>query len=623
MRWYYLLIPFVFVYGLSLGLQTDAADSLKIPPSETSDIHNEIKALLDISKTLRSRDVDSANYYAELALELSTTNDYEYGLMVSHYNLGILFRIKGDYDKTLSHYFESLSLAKKLEDNYYEMALLNAIGVVHKIYGKNKLALKYFNECLNQIIGFHTPEALGSIKNNIGEVYLALNEYDSALKYGLASLRVRTKVNDTDGQVKTLNNLGKVYANKQNFDSAAYYLNRALALSKSTNNLLGQTETQIAISEAYLKAGKYEESILRAMEAETLAKALNAKFERLQAYKLLSDAYAKKLDYHEAFNYQKLAMALGDSIFNEEKEREISLLRLNREAAENELLKNKNELQEVTIQKQKVLNLSTIVILVIVFILGLVLLYLFLVKRKTNIILKAKAEELQHANVLKNKMLSIISHDVRAPLNNLYGLINLVKSGQVNEEEFQKWIGNLASQVSVTRNFLDSLLYWVRYQISHDLKKEEVCELKSILDNVIEILQAEIDGKGIRLKLDLDDKIKIKTDKEVMILVLKNLLSNAIKFSRRDGEIEIKASVKQHVVMMSIRDYGVGIEEDKLEKLFDFELLYTTKGTLGEVGTGLGLSFCKEFLELNGGKIWVESKVNEGSVFYLSMPLAK
>ncbi|MEQ9168654.1 MAG: HAMP domain-containing sensor histidine kinase, partial [Fulvivirga sp.] len=166
-------------------------------------------------------------------------------------------------------------------------------------------------------------------------------------------------------------------------------------------------------------------------------------------------------------------------------------------------------------------------------------------------------------------------------------------------------------------------LYWVRHQISNDLKKEEVCELKSILDNVIEILQAEIDGKGIRLKLDLDDNIKIKTDKEVMILVLKNLLSNAIKFSRRDGEIEIETNVKQHVVVMSIRDYGVGIEEDKLEKLFDFELLYTTKGTLGEVGTGLGLSFCKEFLELNGGKIWVESKVNEGSVFYLSMPLAK
>ncbi|MEQ9164922.1 MAG: tetratricopeptide repeat protein, partial [Fulvivirga sp.] len=459
MRWIYLLISFFFINNFSFGLQNAVADSLQIALIETPDLREEIEILNDLSKEMRSRDIDSASYFSERALELSFINNYDYGLMVSHYNLGIINRIRGNYDKALSHYFEALALAEKLEDNYYEMAILNAIGVVHKIHGENELALKYFNECLNQIVGFHTPEALGSIKNNISEVYLALNEYDSALKYGLASLRARTKVNDIEGQVKTLNSLSKVYIEKENFDSAKHYLNIALELSKSNNDLLGQTETQISISEVYLKAQDYDKSITHAFIAKSLAKKLNAKFEMLEVYKILTDAYSAKLDYFKAFNFQKSAMDLGDSIFNEEKEREISLLRLNREAAENELLKNKNELQEVTIQKQKVLNSSTIIILVIVFILGLVLLYLFLVKRKTNIILRAKAEELQHANVLKNKMLSIISHDVRAPLNNLYGLINLVKSGQVNEEEFQKWIGNLASQVSVTRNFLDSLLY--------------------------------------------------------------------------------------------------------------------------------------------------------------------
>ncbi|MTI38766.1 HAMP domain-containing histidine kinase [Fulvivirga lutimaris] len=243
-------------------------------------------------------------------------------------------------------------------------------------------------------------------------------------------------------------------------------------------------------------------------------------------------------------------------------------------------------------------------------------------KRKTNAALKTKAVELQNANVLKNKMLSIVSHDIKAPLNNLHALINLVKSGQITEAEFQKWIADLSGQVSITRDFLNGLLYWAKYQMSHDLVKTEVVELKPLVASVVEILLPQIEEKGIIVNNLSQVEIAVKADREVIVLVLKNLLSNAIKFSHRNGKIEVKSVIKESKAEVIIKDNGVGIEDNKLDKLFDFESPYTTKGTSGEVGTGLGLAFCKEFIELNGGQIWVDSKLNEGTTFHVSIPLS-
>lgn len=619
MRIISLFVLAFLVQPKSFSFQNNQIDSLKSVLVNSSEAKERVQALSGLAMAMRYRNTDSAASYAQQAHDLSVNEAYDWGIMISSYNLGIVSRIRGDYDKALENYYRSLAIAEKINDEFYKRAILNALGVVHKIYEENELALANFNEALKLN---DSDYASSSIKNNIGEVYLSMDEYDSALKYCYGSLEIRERINDIEGQVKTLNNLGLIYLEMDNYDSAIIYLDKALEISKSNRDLLGQIKSEIGKAMLYIKLLDYDKSISQGLEILPKFETLDTKFERLEVYRILTDGYAAMEDFQKAFEYQRKSNLLADSIFNEEKEKEINLLKLNREAAENELLKNKNELQQVTIQKQKVLNISIIIILGIVFILGMVLLYLLLMKRKTNEALKSKAVELQNANVLKNKMLSIVSHDIKAPLNNLHSLINFVKSGRITETEFQKWIADLSVQVSITRDFLNGLLHWAKYQMSHDLVKKEVVELKPLVASVVEILLPQIEEKGITVNNLSQAEISVKADREVIVLVLKNLLSNAIKFSYKNGEIEIGFVVKEKQAEVSIKDNGVGIESSKLDKLFDFESPYTTKGTSGEVGTGLGLAFCKEFIELNGGRIWVESKQGKGTTFYVSMPLS-
>ena len=222
--------------------------------------------------------------------------------------------------------------------------------------------------------------------------------------------------------------------------------------------------------------------------------------------------------------------------------------------------------------------------------------------------------ELTSRLALKDRIISIISHDIRSPLNTLKSLLELLSERHVSQDEFHKIASNLNVQVGQLSQFLENLLKWIRNMTTEIKPRFELIPLHHIVNETIGLFALEAERKQIDLKSHVLDSTVIYADEEMVKLVLRNLTNNAIKFCNSGDRISIDAKESLGEVCVIVEDTGQGIPEENIPKLFEFSHL-STLGTKNEIGTGLGLSLCKEFIKKMGGKITAQSAEGEGSRF--------
>jgi signal transduction histidine kinase len=220
---------------------------------------------------------------------------------------------------------------------------------------------------------------------------------------------------------------------------------------------------------------------------------------------------------------------------------------------------------------------------------------------------------------VKDKFFSIISHDLRSPINALAGLLDLLDKGAVKPEELSRHIHELKSRFNHTRTLLNNLLDWTLLQMDKLNLQASRIDLRKMVDENIQLL-GSVPNKQIRLYNNVPVDTIGYADSNTINLVIRNLMTNAIKFTNDGGEVAIGAREKEAEWLITVADNGVGMNDDVLKILFDKTAPYTTRGTANEKGTGLGLILCKEFVEKNGGKIYVESQVGKGSRFSFTVP---
>ncbi|UZR94245.1 sensor histidine kinase [Chondrinema litorale] len=238
--------------------------------------------------------------------------------------------------------------------------------------------------------------------------------------------------------------------------------------------------------------------------------------------------------------------------------------------------------------------------------------------------IESQKERLVKLNDNKDKFISILAHDVRGPINSMFAFTQLLANNinLLSREELVTLGRDLEKQTKSLYSLLDNLLQWARSQMG----TLETYKEKFILRNQISLNINQLEGMAAPKNISIinnSENVFVFGDKNLFDTVMRNLISNAIKFSNTEKEIFIDASVEQNFVTISVKDEGLGFTEDIKDKLFRIETKHTTTGTKGEKGTGLGLKLCKEFAEVNGGKIWAESELYKGTVFYFTIPLFK
>ncbi len=236
-------------------------------------------------------------------------------------------------------------------------------------------------------------------------------------------------------------------------------------------------------------------------------------------------------------------------------------------------------------------------------------------------ILSVQTRDLTELNNVKNKLFSIISHDLKLPMYALRNLFRSVQQQGLPAKDLKAMIPDVVNDLNYTIGLMENLLQWAKGQMQADIVRAESMDIVQLIDDVFLLLRPQAEIKKIKIDKQSEIPIHIQGDREMISLVVRNLLSNAIKFTPEQGFISVGAKEGESVVEVYVKDSGTGLSLESINKINENNY-YTTKGTASESGTGLGLMLCKEFLAKNGSRLNIKSKVGEGSTFSFIMPRA-
>jgi signal transduction histidine kinase len=234
-------------------------------------------------------------------------------------------------------------------------------------------------------------------------------------------------------------------------------------------------------------------------------------------------------------------------------------------------------------------------------------------------LLKDQTEELKQLNAFKGRLFSIIAHDLKSPIYALRNLFRNMQQYDLPAEDIKEMVPEVVNELTYTSSLMENLLVWARSQMRADSVKLQPVDLMTMIGEVGRLLRLQADAKHISLTVSVDSAVIAMADKDMINLILRNLLSNAIKYTPENGVIKLGAQKKSPGVELFVQDSGLGIDPESLEKI-NSNSFYTTKGTSGESGTGLGLMLCREFAVRNGGELLVESQPGKGSLFTVKLP---
>ncbi|MEK6480316.1 tetratricopeptide repeat-containing sensor histidine kinase [Catalinimonas sp. 4WD22] len=630
-----LSISLVLIFCLyeELKAQSTPIDILRQKISATESDTAKIYLWYDLANKLIYTQPDSSVFYASKIESLSQQINFNKGHVLALNSLGNAYWAKGNLKDGLSYYIQSKEAALEIKDDNLIAKNIGSMGLIYRAAGNHKAALSYYRQALPIFIALHNGERLAVTYNNMGKCFLEMAEYDSATHYFNLAYPLAREHRPSMLSILTFNH-SDVFFRKKDFTQAEKYLKTSLQTSHSFKDerMIIRSNQMLAEIKLFQDSIKYAKSL--ALDAVKKAETTTVKELMYLCYETLSHVYAENHNYDSAYHFLNLFNLYKDSIHNEDIQEKINFLDFEQQQKEIMMLTKEKEIEQEMRKKQRASIYTLSILLIIIAVLAIILYRSKHQKTTDNKLLQfkndeinrqkeemaAQADKLQNLNQLKNKLFSIISHDLKSPLNSLSGSLELVQRGLIDSEEFKAFLPELIKNVSYTNTLLDNLLHWAKNQLEGPEINPENINLKKIASLKIELLKHQADHKKVKLNNEIKEDAIVFADEIMIQIVLQNLLSNAIKFCRPGDEIFIRLNYQGEYVVTCIQDTGTGIDEQNLHKIFG-ETSFSTRGTANEKGTGLGLMLCKDFVEKNGGKIWVESKVGYGSTFYFTLKL--
>lgn len=526
-------------------------------------------------------------------------------------NLGDAFYTIGnvplafEYAKKSTAMFERLKNARGIAYSYINM------GEVERINKNYDSALDYFRRAISLRKAFDDSIGIASANLEVAQTLFLMGKTDSSMYYFRQSLEKHRQINNKNYMAYSMQGIGDVYLQRNKLDSAYLYFKEGFNLCRERHNPTGEINSQLGIAKVWARTGKEKQGEAILNDALKNAQISKITPNILRVYKAKGEFYHQLREFRQASeNYQHYIQTY-DSLFSVLQFQTLSEIKDRFQIVEklnivNGALKAKQRAQIYAV---------LIIVLLIIFSIILVL---------RNRTIARLSSELMQSNQSKDKILSIISHDLVSPFNVLIGTSELLMEDLDKKDlENAKNNGLLLQQTSEeTYRFISNLLNWARsQQKSIKLHKEEfdislmMLEVKSMFGN-----QAKL--KNISLNINIIENLKINADKNLIHIVLVNLLNNALKFTNRNGTINLSLEKEQNQIKVSVKDNGIGIPPDRMVLLFKNQTIESHPGTGNEKGTGLGLLLCKEFVEMNGGEIHVNSEEGQGSEFWFTLPVS-
>ncbi|WP_133300249.1 tetratricopeptide repeat-containing sensor histidine kinase [Mucilaginibacter terrenus] len=559
------------------------------------------------------------NYYEKaLAIRKQLGNQQE--VANSYAIIGITYDNKGQFTKALDNYFKSLNIDLKLNNHLAAADNYCNIGVVMQHLELWDKAMDYFNKANALWLRLDDKQGISTISQNIGEVLMSQKKFNEANTYFQKALKDYLILGDQDGISLVYYDLGIVNYHLQKTDSAIFYLKKSLESATANNIQYNMAYAYEGLALVYNLEKRYSEAYAHALSAQKLAGKLQSLNTQADATLQVSNALAGLKQFDKAYEQHRLYTSLRDSLKNDETLQKFASYNMAIDFENSQRKAVVKEAQLVKkIEQQRVAN--TIYAIVIVIITIMMIIY-YNAKRKqlkANAMLAEKnrevleqAEELNGLNTLKDRLISILAHDLRAPLSTLRGMFTLLTQHDITPEEFAEMVPLVSGKLEHTSDFLDTLLFWINSQVDNITDTTKNFCLSDVVKVELETLQDQLKQKNITAINSVTTGHVVMADPNSIRIVVHNFLTNSIKFSHENSLIEIKAQVINGEVLFMVKDHGIGMSTDQLGKLFKRKV-ESQPGTKNERGTGMGLIFCKDLVEKYNGRIWAKSDLNAGT----------
>lgn len=636
-----LINPTSNAYPILLSSQSDSLVS-RIQGAEGRHKVELALNLYDLFASQKYTDSDQLSDFMSEALVIASESRDSNQLIQLYGGLGVLSQRKGELKESLDYFIEALELSEKIDNKLFIRNYTSNVGVTYLYYGNTDKALEYTLKALDLTTQYDLGGE-GGILLNLGLLYRKQDNLEESIHFYQRALRYFEYKPDSVGIGRALTNMGVAHMHQNKLDIALGDHYRSLSINEKMGFQEGICYNRVNIGEVLLKQGRYSESVKSLLLALEISNKNGFPNLALETLSILAEAYSSLHDFEKAFKYQSIFIAQKDSLFNQEKIKQMAELEAKyayrSQKKEIELLKVKEELQEAELKEKQTFFFILIECMVLV---ALALVFFVIqnqTKRKANEQLSKKNEmlaelyekllesenELRSSNLAKDKFFSIISHDLKSPINSLSGLLYLLQAGpdSLSDQEFKVLIARVHNSVKSTEELLNNLLQWSTSQLGKISFSPSLLSIEEVVNNNIDLVRVSAETKNIILGHSVEPNIWVMADIDMLNLIVRNLLYNALKFTPRGGRVLIVAERKGGNLSLSVIDSGIGIEEGHLKKLFSLEYqLNSSRGTENESGTGLGLILCKEFVEKNGGEIKVESIYKTGTTFTVMLPIA-
>lgn len=573
---------------------------------------------------------DSAEALYRLAYERYQASGDSTGMIQVQLNLAAVAYQRGDYYGAIDRSQQALSFSESLPqtapNQVNTAAILNNLAAYHEIIEAYEASLRYYRRALRLKRAHDKQESVSRTLHNLGNLFLELGQLDSARHYLTDALRLREQLQRPGDAASTRRNLARLHLREGRPRAALALLGETYRVSQNLGDQSSQCYDLALLAQAQLALGHLAVAERRARAGLALARELALPQDEFELLELLSRILAQQGRAREALRYLRQHLTLKDSVLSLEKQNEISRLRTlyqtERQTREIEQLQQASALQdaELTRRNTQLWWLGSTVLLL----LGLAaLLYnRYRLRSRFSRTLQHKNEELQALNATKDKLFSIVAHDLRNPLSAFQSLSSTLEQRvfELSREEIHGFLQKMQVSSHQLYDLLQNLLQWAMSQTGRLRFEPSVQRVARVWPQVLRPLEADIEARNLVVSTDFDPGLLVWADRAMLEIVLRNLLSNAVKFTPDGGEITLGGEDAEGGTWLHVRDTGVGLSEADAARLFQPGQDPHRIGDHPAKGTGLGLQLCRELMHRHGGHIQAQPAPAGGARFSVFFP---
>lgn len=636
------------LWSTTLG-QLGIVDSLKNQLGTTQSRAERVDLLNEISWELYEINVNELGLYADSALVLAQAISYDKGIARGLNLKAVAQADSGNRMEALHANKKALQIAAELNDFELLTAINNDLAILYSDLNDHAEALRYYHASLDAAKILDDPKEIAWTMGNLGNELISLGENEKGNEYLEEAIKISTAVDDPLLIINIQGVRGRMFMNAEDWDEAEEAYKEQLALTEKHGFPAKSAQAYMSLGRLYQAKNEPKAGLIAYLKAKEYFQASGKRFALPYISYFISQAYLDLDDIGNSMKYARTALREGDEVDSNPNygkicetlsdlyriqeqwdsayhyENKLRLFntkyykeRLAERLGETELtyqLKNEEdknarltalaERDEALIAKRSIMLIASILALLLA---AAIAIWYYRVNQKSR-----------QTSQFKDQLFSIVSHDLRAPMASLKGLMDAVREGYITAEEFPEMLELLDKEMTQTDQLLNNLLHWSKSQLDGLKPKPQKIKINRIIAGGIALYEPIARKKQVHLKADIDTELIGYADPEMIKLIVRNLLSNALKYSKSGGTIHLDSGVEKGKVFVKIRDEGIGMSEDAKKKLAENEH-FSTLGTQEERGTGLGLVLVKDFLQKNKGRFWFDSEKGKGSTFAFSIP---